>query len=370
MDIALSEEQEMLQKSVRRLLETEYSFEERKKIIASNEGFSRALWAKLAELGLLGAPLSEEFGGFGGGAVTTMIVMQELGRGLVVEPYFETVVLAGGLLEAAGTDAQKQKYLPEVAQGNAIWALAWTEPTGRYELAKVTTKATKSGDDWVLEGQKNAVVGAPWADHLIVSAKGPEGVTLFIVDRKAAGVSLKPFHTVDGRRAAEVTLKDVKVPAAAVLGGVGKGVALLEDARDRAIGALTAEAVGAMTELNAATLAYTKTRKQFNVPLGNFQVLQHKMVDCFIAREEALSLMQALTISLSRSEAGVSTFASGAKARIGEAARFVAHQSIQLHGGMGMTDELNVGHYVKRITAIETTFGDQNYHLARFARGS
>ena len=376
MDIEFTEEQEMLRQSVQRLLKDEYSFDERKKIIASEEGFSRKLWKQLAELGLLGAPFAEEYGGFGNAPLTTMIVMQELGRSLVVEPFLETVVVCGGLLEAAGTEAQQKQHLSAIAQGSALWALAWTEPGGRYHLHDVQTKATRNGDDYVLEGRKSAVIAAPWADHLIVSARtagdrrDADGVTLFIVDRKAAGVSLTAFKTVDGRRAAELTLKGVRVPASAVLGGAGKGAALLEACRDRAIGALAAEAVGAMTELNAATLSYAKTRKQFGVALGTFQALQHRMVDMFVAREEALSLMQALTLSLAAKDPGASKMASGAKSKIGDAARYVGQQSIQIHGGMGMTDELNVGHYFTRLTSIEVQFGDSGFHLMRYANAS
>ena len=379
MDIEFTEEQEMLRQSVQRLLKDDYTFDERRTIIASDEGFSRALWKKFAELGLLGAPLAEEYGGFGNPQsrpLTTMIVMQELGRGLVVEPYFETVVVAGGLLEAAGTDTQRKQHLPAIAEGKAIWALAWTEPGGRYHLDDVQTMATKRGDEYVLEGRKSAVIAAPWADYLIVSARtsgnrrDADGVSLFIIDRKAPGITLTPFKTLDGRRAAEITLKDVKVPASALLGGVGKGAELLEACRDRAIGALAAEAVGALTELNAATLDYAKTRKQFGVALGTFQALQHRMVDMFVAREEALSLMQHLTLSLAAKEAGVSKLASGVKSKIGDNARRIGQEAIQLHGGMGMTEELIVGHYFKRLTSIELQFGDSGFHLMRFARSA
>ncbi len=229
---------------------------------------------QFAEMGLLAAPFSEDVGGLGGGAVATMIVMQEFGRNLVVEPYFETVVLAGGLIEDAGTDAQREEYLPPIMGGEAIWALAWTEGHSRYDLNNVGTSAKSADDGYVLNGAKAAVIGAPWADKLIVSARTSgnqrdrEGISLFVVDRQSAGVHLQSFQTIDGRRAAEILLKDVHVPASALLGEKGSGVAALEACRDRAIAALCAEATGAMTELNSATLEYSKTRKQFGVPLG------------------------------------------------------------------------------------------------------
>jgi hypothetical protein len=325
---------------------------------------------------LLAAPFSEAVGGLGGGAVATMIVMQEFGRNLVVEPYFETVVLAGGLIEDVGTDAQREDYLSPIMAGESIWSLAWTEGHSRYDLNNVGTSAKSAGDGYVLNGAKAAVIGAPWADKLIVSARTSgnqrdrEGISLFVVDRQSAGVHLQSFKTIDGRRAAEVLLKDVHVAANALLGEKDNGVAALEACRDRAIAALCAEATGAMTELNSATLEYSKTRKQFGVPLGAFQVLQHRMVDMFIALEEATSLMQHLNLTLVAKEPHGSKLASGAKSRIGNAAKFVGEQAIQLHGGMGMSDELNVGHYFKRISSINIQFGNPTYHLMRYARAS
>lgn len=376
MDIEFTEEQELLRSSIQKLLRDQYDFDTRRKIIATEEGWSRKHWSAFAELGLLAAPFTEASGGLGGGPLATMIVMQEFGRHLVVEPFFETVVLAGGLIEHAGSDAQRDEFLPPIMAGEAIWALAWTEGKSRYDLNNVSTTAKRSGDTYVLNGVKAAVIGAPWADKLIVSARtlgGPRdhaGVSLFIVDRQSAGVHLQSFKTIDGRRAAEITLKDVSVPANRLLGAEGKGVAALEACRDRAIAALCAEATGAMGELNAATLEYTKTRKQFGVALGTFQVLQHRMVDMFIALEEATSLSQHLNLTMAEGDPHGSKLASGAKSKIGEAARYVGEQAIQLHGGMGMSDELNVGHYFKRIASINIQFGDPTYHLLRYARAS
>jgi len=374
MDIQLTEEQELLRSSVQRLLRDQYDFDTRRKIVASDEGWSRTHWKALAVLGLCAAPFKESSGGLGGGPLTTMIIMQEFGRHLVVEPFFETVVLAGGLIEDIGSQVQREEFLPDIMAGESIWTLAWAEGRSRYDFEKIATTARRKGENYVLSGTKAAVIGAPWADRLIVSARtsgGPRdrsGISLFVVDRHSANLHLQGFKTIDGRRAAEVALMNVEVPASRLLGTEGEGVAALEACRDRAIAALCAEAVGSMTELNAATLEYSKTRKQFGTTLGSFQVLQHRMVDMFIALEEAVSLTQHLNLCLAAGEAHGSRLASGAKTKVGYAARFIAEQAIQLHGGMGMSDELNVGHYFKRISAINVQFGDPNYHLMRYAR--
>jgi alkylation response protein AidB-like acyl-CoA dehydrogenase len=371
MDIQFTEEQELLRSSVQRLLRDQYSFDARRKIVASEEGWSRGRWEMFAELGLLAAPFSEEVSGLGGGPLSTMIIAQEFGRNLVVEPFVETVVLAGGLIEHGGSDEQKQGFIPDIISGQKIWALAWTEKGSRFDLANVATVAQREGKDYLLSGEKTAVIAAPWADHLIVAARTSggrhdrEGVSLFVVDPHAADLDLRSFKTIDGRRAAEMRLHAVR---GELLGKEGEGVAELEACRDRAIGALCAEAVGAMGELNSATLEYSRTRKQFGVTIGSFQVLQHRMVDMFIAHQEALSLMQHLNLSLSAGDAGTSRLASGAKSKIGYAGKFIADQAVQLHGGMGMSDELNVGHYFKRISSINIQFGDPAYHILRYAQ--
>jgi len=371
MDIQYTEEQELLRSSVQRLLRDQYDFDARRKIVASEEGFSRKRWEAFAELGLLAAPFSEEVGGLGGGSLSTMIIMQEFGRHLVVEPFVETIVVAGSLIERTGSEKQKRAFLPDIIAGKKIWALAWTEKASRFDLAKVTTTAHREGKDYVLTGEKSAVIAAPWADYLIVSARASGqrhdrgGVSLFVVDRRAANLHLQSFKTIDGRRAAQISLGGVR---GQLLGKEGEGVAALEACRDHAIGALCAEAVGAMGELNSVTLEYSKTRKQFGTTIGSFQVLQHRMVDMFIAHQEALSLMQHLNLSLSADDAGLSRLASGAKSKIGYAGRFIADQAVQLHGGMGMTDELNVGHFFKRISSINIQFGDPAYHVLRYAQ--
>jgi alkylation response protein AidB-like acyl-CoA dehydrogenase len=374
MDIQFTEEQELLRSSVQRLLRDQYDFDARRKIVATEEGWSRQQWASFAELGLLAAPFSESVGGLGGGPLATMIVMQEFGRHLVVEPFVETVVLAGGLLENKGSVRQREAFIPDIMAGKSVWALAWAEQGSRYDFGNVATTARREGARYVLNGAKAAVIGAPWADRLIVSARTSgnrqdrDGVSLFVVDRHAANLHLQSYKTIDGRRAAEVSLQDVRVGADSMLGAEGEGVSALEAVCDRVIAALCAEAVGAMGELNSATLEYSKTRKQFGVTLGTFQVLQHRMVDMFIAHQEAISLMQHLNLSLAANESGRSKLASGAKSKIGYAAKFVADQAVQLHGGMGMSDELNVGHYFKRISSINIQFGDPAFHVLRYAQ--
>jgi alkylation response protein AidB-like acyl-CoA dehydrogenase len=374
MDVQFTEEQELLQSSVQRLLRDQYGFDARRKIMATDEGWSRKHWQAFAELGLCAAPFSENSGGLGGGPLATMIVMKEFGRNLVIEPYIETVVLAGGLIEDFGSAAQREAFLPDIMEGKSIWTLAWAEGRSRYDFNRVTTTARRQGEKFILNGAKSAVIGAPWADRLIVSARTSgapadrNGVSLFVVDRRSAGIHLQDFRTIDGRRAAELTLKDVEVPAGNMLGAEGEGVAALEACRNRAIAALCAEAVGAMTELNSATLEYSKTRKQFGVAIGSFQVLQHRMVDMLIALEESISLTQHLHLTLAAGEKHGTKLASGAKSKVGDAARFVAEQAVQLHGGMGMSDELNVGHYFKRIASINIQFGDPTYHLMRYAQ--
>jgi alkylation response protein AidB-like acyl-CoA dehydrogenase len=374
MDIQFTEEQELLRDSIQRLLRDQYDFDARRKIVATDDGWSRKHWKAFAELGLCAAPFQESSGGLGGGPLATMIVMQEFGRKLVIEPFLETVVLAGGLIEEVGSPSQREDFLPQIMTGESVWALAWAEGRSRYDFSNIATSARRHGDGYLLSGTKAAVIGAPWADKLIVSARTSDrpcdrgGVSLFVVDRRSANLHLQSFKTIDGRRAAEITLMNVDVPTSQLLGAEGEGVAALEACRDRAIAALCAEAVGAMTELNSATLEYTKTRKQFGAALGTFQVLQHRMVDMFIALQESISLTQHLNLTLAANEPGSSKLASGAKSKVGEAARFVAEQALQLHGGMGMSDELNVGHYFKRIASINIQFGDPTYHLMRYAR--
>jgi pimeloyl-CoA dehydrogenase small subunit len=373
MDFSFSEEQTLLRNTVQSFLQDKYDFDTRRKIVASDEGFRRDYWQQFAELGLLAAPFSEEMGGLGGGPIDTMIIMEEFGRHLVVEPFLETVVLAGGFLREGGSPAQQEELIPGIIGGENIWAFAYAEPQGRYNLADLKTTAKKDGDGFVLNGYKCVVLAAPWADKLVVTARTSggqrdrDGVTVFIVDKGADGVSTRDYPTVDGRRASEITFENVKVGADAVIGEVDKGLALVEKVTDQAIAALSAEAIGGMKELNEATVEYCKTRKQFGVPIGKFQVLQHRMVDMFMAYEQSVSMTYMVNLKVEEEEAERKKAASGAKVQIGKAGRFVGQQAVQLHGGMGMTDELSVGHYFKRLTMIDTQFGNVDHHLKRYS---
>jgi alkylation response protein AidB-like acyl-CoA dehydrogenase len=338
MDIEFTDEQKILQDSVERMLRASYDFDSRRAIIASEDGWSEPHWQEFANLGLLAAPFSEESGGLGGGPIATMIIMEAFGRHLVVEPYFETVVVAGALIEAMAADEQRRELLDGIMSGRTIWALALLEAQSRHDLHAVSATAERQADSYVLHGAKAVVVAAPWADQLIVSARtygssrDREGVSLFVVDRHAPNLHLQGFKTLDSRRAAEIRLDGVRVPAENLLGQEGAATDALEHCRRRAIAAQCAEAVGAISELNKATLEYTKTRKQFGVPLGSFQVLQHRMVDMFVAQEEAVAITYALNATLPQGGPDVAKLASVAKAKVGEAGRYVGEQAVQ-HGG-------------------------------------
>ena len=374
MDFSFTDEQALLQDSVQRFIQNSYAFDSRQKLIKTEDGFSRENWASFAELGWLALPFSEESGGFGGTAVETMILMEEFGKGLVVEPYLTTVLMSGSIIEAGGSSAQKEGVLAEIMAGTKLAALAYVEPQARFNLADVTTTATAEGDGYVINGFKGVVMGGPSADVLIVPARtageqrDEAGITLFQVDANSNGISKRDYPTIDGGRASEITLENVTVDASAVIGEVGGGFALLEIGINNGILGVGAEAVGAMEVLYKTTVEYCKTREQFGQPIGKFQVLQHRMVDMFMEHEQAKSLLYMAAIRMSENDADEARKAiSALKVQIGKGGRFVGQQAIQLHGGMGMTDELNVGHYFKRLTAIETLFGNVDYHLKKYS---
>ncbi len=373
MDFSYTEEQTLLRNSVSKYLADNYKFEQWRKFTRNDAGRDPNHWKQFAELGLLAAALPEEHGGLGGGAVETMIIMEEFGKALVVEPYVPTVVIGGGLINRGGSAAQKSEWLGKIAGGESLMSFAFAEPKGRYNLADLTTTAKKQGGNYVLNGQKAVVLGAPWADTLIVTARtaggqrDKDGVSIFLVDKKAKGVSLRDYPTVDSLRASEVTLENVEVPAANQIGPADGGLALIEQVADEAIAAICAEATGCMKVLTDATVEYSKTRKQFGVPIGKFQVLQHRMVDMFVNYEQSVSITLMVTLKLGEAEAERAKAASAAKVTIGKAGRFVGQQAVQIHGGIGMTDELNVGHYFKRLTMIDTLFGNTDHHLKRYA---
>jgi alkylation response protein AidB-like acyl-CoA dehydrogenase len=368
-DFRYNDEQLAMQATLQRFIERDYGFATRRALAASATGFSAAAWAQYAELGLLALPLPQEFEGLGGSAFDVMVIMEQVGRGLLLEPYLTTVVLCAGLLADAAPAAMKQAVLPKVAAAQCKLALAAYEPAGRYDPAQVTTTAVRSGSGWQLCGFKAVVLDAPSADAFIVSARDGAGLSLFLVPRTAVGVTVSSYPTQSGARAGDVQLTNVSVAADALVGTAGEGLAPLERAVDAAIAAACAEALGIMSALNQATLAYLKTRKQFGVAIGSFQALQHRMADMFIAEEQSRSMAIIAADSLAGADAGARRRAvSGAKAYIGQAARQIGQEAVQLHGGMGVVDELIVSHYFKRLTMIERTFGDTDYHLARFAQ--
>lgn len=372
MDFDISEEKIALQDSLRRYLTKDYGFEKRRELARSEEGFSRAAWRQYAEFGLLALPFPEEFGGLDGNAVDTMIVMEAFGPALVLEPYLATVVLGGGLVRDAGSRAQKERLLPAIGGGELLLALAHYEPGARYEIHHVTTTARPSGGGWVLDGAKAVVPHGGAADKLLVSARtsggarDAHGISLFLVDRDAAGLSTRTYAVQDGQRAADIALKGVRVPPEALVGTKDQAGPAIERAVDYAIAAACAEAVGIMTAMNAATLEYLKTRKQFGQPIGKFQVLQHRMVDMTIAAEQARSMMYVAAVRADAHDVAERRRAiSAAKAFVGEAARFVGQQAVQTHGAIGMTDELIVTHWFKRLTTIDLWFGDADHHRGK-----
>ena len=372
MDFDLSEEQRLLRESVDGLLTSQYDFDSRKKYGKEKGGWSRSVWAKLAEQGLLGLPFSEDDGGFGAGAVETMIVMEALGKALVLEPYLATVVLGGGFLRRGGSADQKAAHIPGIIDGSKTFAFAQLEKNSRYDLNDVATSAKKKGDGWVIDGEKFVVLNGESADTLIVTArtKGGQrdltGIGVFLVPGDAKGISKKGYPTQDGLHAADISFTGVEVGADAAIGDPENGLALIEQVVDDARIAICAEAVGAMDESLKSTVEYLKTRTQFGVPIGSFQVLQHRAADMFVAVEQARSMSMFATMAADFDDAKARANAvAAAKVQIGRSGKFVGQQAIQLHGGIGMTMEAKIGHYFKRLTMIENTFGDADYHLRR-----
>ncbi len=371
MDFNFTEEQEMVRDGLSRMVREQYDWETRRKAIASAAGWRPEVWAQLAELGILGMPFSEADGGFGGGAVDAMVVMQEFGKGLVVEPFVPTVVCAGGFLKHAGTAAQKEEHIGGIVDGSRVFAFAYAEPRGRYDYADLATTAKKDGSGYVLNGHKAVVIGAPWASHLIVTARTSgeqrdrDGVSLFVVDKSAPGIVTRDYETVDGRRASEVYFENVAIPADALIGEEGAALPLIERVTDEAIAAQCAEACGAMKVAHAMTVEYSRQRKQFGVPIGSFQVLQHRMVDMYTAYEQSVSLTYLATLRLDASEAERKRAVSAAKVGVGQAARLIGQEAVQIHGGNGVTDEYAIGHYFKRLTIFDSEFGDVDHHMKR-----
>ncbi len=370
MDFNFTEEQSMLRDTVASFLQDKYDFDTRRKIVSSDSGWRADYWKAFAEeLGILGAPFSEELGGLGGGAVDNMIVMEEFGKALVIEPYLGTVVIGGGFLKHSGY-AGAASVIEGIIGGTTTIAFAYGEPQARYTWRDLKTTAKKDGAGWTLNGHKAVVIGAPFATHLIVTARtgGAQrdagGVGVFLVDKSLPGIVTRDYPTVDGNRASEVYFENVSIPADALI--AEDGLALVDKVIDEATAAVGAEAVGVLRKLHEGTLDYAKQRKQFGTAIANFQVLQHRMVDMFIELEQSVSMTYMATIKLEEDAAERAKAVSAMKVRIGRACKFVGQNAIQIHGGMGMTDELAIGHYFKRATMIEGLFGSVDHHLKRY----
>ena len=373
MDFSLSEIQMMLADSIEKFIDNEYDFESRQKYAGSDQGFSSDVWQQIAELGWTSVPFSEDDGGFGGGPVDMMVVMERFGRGLVVEPYLANVVLAGGVLKRAASQEQKDRWLHPIVAGEKQSALAFVEPQARYDIANVATTATADDAGWVLNGSKGYVLNGRNATLIVVPARtsgsqtDKDGITLFAVDAAAKGLSCTDYATIDGHQAAEIDLDNVRVDSGAVLGEVDHGFAALEAAIDDATLAVCAEAVGIMQVLKDKTVAYSKNRMQFGVPIGSFQALQHRMVDMLTDCEQTQSLlMWAVMVNAAGGEDAKRAI-SAIKYQVGTAGKKVAEEAVQLHGGMGVTWELDVAHYFKRLIAITQIFGNADWHLDKLA---
>ena len=381
MDFSFNDEQKQFQESLAKFIERDYGFERRRAYQALPEGFSRDIWAQFADMGLLGLPFDEQYGGLGAGVAEMLLAMTAIGNGLVLEPYLATVIMAGGLISRCGNQAQKQALLPPIAAGKRIVVTALAEPGARYDLNRVETTATRKGGDTMLSGRKAVVLHGAQADQLIVSARSSgdssddssnnvaaiDGISLYLVDRGAAGVSVRDYRTVDGLRAADITFNEVRVGPEALLGAEGGAYAAIDAIADAGAAALCAEAVGVMETLNALTLEHLKTRQQFGHPIGGFQVLQHRAADMFIHAEQSKSMAYLAAMKLSSTDvAERRRVVSAAKVHIGRSGRAISQASTQLHGGMGVTNELAAAHYARRLTMIDFNLGDSDHHLKRF----
>ena len=373
MDLSLSVEHGILRDSVERFVRESYPFDKRRKIVDKSESFLQENWQGFSKLGWLGLNLPEEFGGNGGSAVDTMVVAEALGPGLILEPFLETVVIGSKLIQVGSNEKQKSEFLSNLVRGRLILTFAFAEPQSRYSLSDVQLSAKPNGDQFVLNGKKAVVRHASSADKIIVSARtagdrrDKHGITLFLVERNSPGLSRRDYPTVDAFRASELSFENVKVEADSMLGEDGAGLSILQRVIDEATLAIGSEAVGCMEKLYKDTVEYCKQRQQFGQPIGKFQVLQHRMVDMFMEHEQSKSLMYMAAMKLEEgyseeSQKAVSAF----KVQIGKSGKFVGQNAVQLHGGMGMTDELNIGHYFKRLTIIDTLFGNADFHLERF----
>jgi alkylation response protein AidB-like acyl-CoA dehydrogenase len=373
MDFSFNEIQAMLDDSIEKFIANDYDFETRQKYAASEKGYSPEVWQTFAELGWTSVPFSEEDGGFGGGPADLMVLMLRFGKGLVVEPYLANIVLAGGVLRRAASAGQKEKWLHPIIAGELQAALAYAEPHSRYNLADTRTTATADGDGWLLSGSKGVVFNGGNAELLIVPARtageqsDEDGITLFAVAADSDGLRVRSYPTVDGQQAAEISLDNVPVDGAAVIGEPGKGFAALDAAIDDATLAVCAEAVGIMQIMTDKTVEYSKDRMQFGVPIGSFQALQHRMVEMFTDCEQSYSLLLWATMLAAQKDADAKRAISSIKYQVGAVGRKVGQEAVQIHGGMGVSWEVDIAHYFKRLTTIDQIFGNADWHLDRLA---
>lgn len=376
MDFSISEEQSMLADSVSRFIDNDYDFERRQKIAGSEDGYSKDFWKVYADLGWTAIPFAEEDGGLGGGPVELMLMMEQFGRGLVVEPFLANIVLAGGALRRAASKEQKAEWLAPLIAGNLQAGLAFAEPQSRFNIADIKTTAKPNGKGFLLNGSKTCVLNGGNAELLIIPARttgksGDEnGITLFAVAADSTGIKCRSYPTVDAHQAAEIRLKDVQAGATAVLGEFGNGFTTLQSVIDEATLAVCAEALGIMRTMHEKTVEYSKQRVQFGVPIGSFQALQHRMVDSLMACEQSQSLLMWAVMVNEVDSPEAQRAISAMKYQIGTAGIYVAREAVQIHGGMGMTWELDISHYFKRMTAIDLLFGNADYHLDRYVSGS
>ena len=372
MDFTFNEEQSLIQDQVDQFVQKEYDWETRQALSNSDLGFGIDNWKKFADLGWLGISVSEDNGGYGGTAIESMLIMEAFGKGLVVEPFLETVIMSASLIDDHGSDQQKSSVLEPAIAGEMQLALAYAEPQSRFNLSDLVTEAKLDGDNYILNGYKSVVMNGPSANKFIISARtsgtqlDESGISLFLVDSDSTGLDKTDYKTVDGRRASDLSIENVSVPKDNLIGQQDKGFEILDSAIDKAILAISAEAVGAMEVLYKTTVEYTKTREQFGTAIGKFQVLQHRMVDMFMEYEQCKSLLYMATMKHEEGSPDAKKAISGLKYQVGKAGKFIGQQAVQLHGGMGVTDELNVGHYFKRLTTVGTIFGNTDYHLKKY----
>ena len=372
MDFKLSEEQTLLADSMERFVRNEYDFDTRRKSLGSDTGFSQARWRDFVELGWTAIPFAEQDEGFGDGAAELMLIMQAFGHGLVVEPYLASIVLAGTVLGEAGSAAQKQRWLQPLMQGSSMGALAFVEPQARYELSNVCTTAQRVAEGYVIDGFKSVVLNGASADILLVPARTSgaqrdgQGVSIFAIDANAKGITRRDYATIDGFRASDIRFEQVLVESQALIGQPNAGSAIIQKSIDRATLAVCAEALGVMEQLVSKTIEYAKTHKQFGVPIGSFQALQHRLVDMFMNLEQTRSLLYRAVMQLDADVPDAVRTLAALKYYVGTTGRRIGEEAVQMHGGMGVSDELDIGHFFKRLIMIDTLFGNADYQLQRF----